>query len=111
MVGINKRVHPHLFRHSFATQLLMSGVDITRVASILGHKDIQTTSNNYVHLADDTLRKATYLHPLVRKNIHPSEILKLVKEAIQTLGIENDGRFDFAINETNTSLAFEFALK
>lgn len=56
LAGIMKRVYPHLFRHSFATQLLMSGVDITVVASILGHVDIQTTYGNYVHLADKTRR-------------------------------------------------------
>ena len=47
--GIQKRVTPHVFRHSFATHLLESGYDDGRIASartvqeLLGHKDVKTT--------------------------------------------------------------------
>jgi site-specific recombinase XerD len=66
--GITKRVSPHILRHSFATHLLESGVNLRKIQVILGHRSLQTTAV-YTHLAKDFLSE--------------------VKSPLDTLGVRN----------------------
>jgi len=47
----------HTFRHSFASHLIMSGVDLPTVQKLMGHSDIETTMI-YAHLAPEHLKGA-----------------------------------------------------
>jgi integrase/recombinase XerD len=51
----DRRVHPHLFRHTFAVRYLMSGGDVFSLQELLGHEDMETI-RNYMHLADATVQ-------------------------------------------------------
>jgi len=55
-VGIDN-VSLHTLRHTFASHLVMAGVDLATVSKLLGHKDISTTMI-YSHLSPDHLRQA-----------------------------------------------------
>lgn len=46
--GIN--VHPHLFRHTYATRLLQAGMAVKKVSHLLGHTSVQTTLDIYAHI-------------------------------------------------------------
>ena len=50
--GIEKRVHPHGFRHTFAVELEMAGTPVTVISKLLGHSSTAVTSRYLDHLSN-----------------------------------------------------------
>ena len=71
--GIQRKITPHMFRHSFATYLIEEGVDVSCVQQILGHSSIKTTQ---IHIHVAAKKQADIL-----RELHPRNNMNIVKVA------------------------------
>jgi len=58
---LHLEIYPHKFRHSFCTRLLKKGVELTTVAKLAGHANIQTTVSFYINTSQKEKREAVDL--------------------------------------------------
>ena len=59
--AVGMEIYPHKFRHTFCSNLLEKGVDITTVSQLAGHASIETTNKFYIHTSKETKRNAVDL--------------------------------------------------
>ena len=66
--NLNKRIYPHLFRHSYATHMLERGADLRVVQELLGHSSISTTEI-YTNINNKFIKDSYFKHhPRNKKN-------------------------------------------
>lgn len=77
--GITKRIHPHIFRSTFCTELLERGLDIKSVQVLARHKSERTTLKHYIRV---NKQRAKAEHQRVLNKPLPKFEIDLVKELL-----------------------------
>lgn len=110
-IPANKRVYPHIFRHSYASELVKKHVSMAYVAKLLGHKDIQTTYEYYARFEDDDLEKAAMRHPLISQNLDPKEIIMQLKAYIDNFRQIDNKRLLITTSDSDKEYSFSIKVK
>ena len=56
-INLDRKITPHILRHTYATRLYYAGVDIKQAQYLLGHSSIQVTLGIYTHLDNERIEK------------------------------------------------------
>jgi len=81
---LNQRLSPHKLRHSFATWSLKYGSNLEYIRIMLGHSDIRTTSEAYLHMADADIAEASKItSPVVNLGIGKGKGWTVKPEVLQ----------------------------
>ncbi len=87
-VGIEKRIHPHGFRHTFADELRVSGMDVVQISKLLGHSSIAVTHRYLDHLTNSQAIEA-----LEQIRLPPLPPLPDRRTQMQEIIVQADGMF------------------
>ena len=85
-----QRVSPHRLRHTFATHLVQEGVDLVTLRDLLGHRHI-TSTQIYIHLTAQDLRRAADKHPVSKLIRRMEELLPNLKLPFQVSALSRFG--------------------
>lgn len=103
-VGITKPVYNHIFRHSYITTMLEIGVDVSDVARIVGHRNLNSTMR-YKNSLLGYYSQIAQLHPLLKQSLTMEQITTRTKDFINKL--LDKSVFDTWIKEENGRLLIE----
>jgi site-specific recombinase XerD len=105
-IGIKKPVYNHIFRHSYITTMLEAGVDVSDVARIVGHKNLNSTMR-YKNSLLGYYSGIAQLHPLLRANLSLAQLSSDLKVYISTR-VDPKG-FDVSYIENGSSFECRIA--
>jgi site-specific recombinase XerD len=83
LAGIKKRVHPHIFRSTFGTELLQGGVDIKSVQTLMRHRSERTTLKHYIAVNKDRCKDEHQRIMNIQKPQMPPQSLEIIKTAFE----------------------------
>ena len=103
-IGIKKPVYNHIFRHSYITTMLEAGVDVSDVARIVGHKNLNSTMR-YKNSLLGYYAGVVQLHPLIRSSLSLSQISLNLKKDLEKL--VDTSQFTILHEETSKNLSIQ----
>lgn len=103
-LGITKKVHNHIIRHSFVNFMLRSGAKMEQVQMMVGHKSIETTQKYYYHTMVEELSQTLYAyHPSLKKMQTKEIIEKKAHDLLNALVDLTRFKYDLVIKELHAS--------